>query len=150
MDEEYTGDNSLLNRTKRVFKVAIIGCGGISTMHLQGLEASDKCELVCICDIDEELVVAKAQEYGVDYATDIDVVLKREDIDSVHILTPHYLHADMAEKAINAGKQVILEKPVEISKEEVMKLKELSEKCDVQIGEVFQNRYNNTSKKLKK
>lgn len=132
-----------------VYQVAIVGCGGISKMHLKGIEESSKCQLVSICDIDVELAKEKAKMYGVNYTDSFDEILANDNIDAVHILTPHYLHTKMAEKAIKAGKHVVLEKPIGINSQEIISFAKRYKNSEYKIGEVFQNRYNNTSKKAK-
>lgn len=67
-------------------------------------------------------------------------MLKDENIHSVHICTPHYLHYEMIVKALAAGKTVVSEKPVTMTKEEFDKLIE-TEGAD-RVCLIFQNRLN--------
>ena len=105
-------------------RVALIGCGAISGNHLGGILAAGE-TLCALCDVD----VAKAEEKAAAFdLKDIPVyadylqMLDAEKPDVVHICTPHYLHSSMAEKALLAGKDVLLEKPVCLNAEDFEKL----------------------------
>ena len=75
--------------------------------------------------------------------------LKRDDIDAVVIATPAALHYDMAKKALEHGKHVLVEKPLALSSKEGNKLIELAEKNNaiLMVGHTFL--YNSAVKKLK-
>ncbi|GMQ58344.1 Gfo/Idh/MocA family oxidoreductase [Vallitalea sediminicola] len=122
--------------------VAIVGCGTIFENHIQPIINNDKAKLLYLVDIVEEKAKSLASKYKCDYSTNIDDILYDDSIDVIHILTPHYLHYEMAKKAILASKHVVLEKPAAIRVEDVQDLKQLSLKMNKQIAVVFQNRYN--------
>jgi len=84
-------------------RTAVIGCGGISRVHLESLSHMDDVELVCVADIKEDRAKTRAEQYGCAYTTDWREFLTREDIDVVHLCTPHYLHAPMAIALLDAG-----------------------------------------------
>ena len=85
-------------------RTAVIGCGGISQVHLTALSKMDNVELVCVADIKEDRAKARAEAFGCAYTTDWREFITRDDIDVVHICTPHYLHAPMAIALLDAGK----------------------------------------------
>ena len=93
-------------------RTAVIGCGGISQVHLTALSKMDNVELVCVADIKEDRAKARAEAFGCAYTTDWKEFITRDDIDVVHICTPHYLHAPMAIALLDAGKRVLTEKPM--------------------------------------
>lgn len=133
----------------RKMGVAIVGCGTIFTNHIEPVINNDELELLYLVDINEEKVKSLADKYNCRFSMNIDDVLEDDRVEVIHILTPHYLHCEMAKKSILASKHVILEKPAGIELEDVQELKELSSKMNRQIAVVFQNRYNPSLLKAK-
>ncbi|MGM9634528.1 MAG: Gfo/Idh/MocA family protein, partial [Candidatus Avispirillum sp.] len=101
---------------EKTVKIGIIGCGGIANgKHLPSLSNVDGVELVAFCDLIEERARTAAEKYGVPGAavfTDYKELLKIADIDVVHVLTPNREHADITIDALEAGKDVMCEKPM--------------------------------------
>jgi len=102
----------------KAFRSAVIGCGNISRRHTEALTGSALAELVAVCDIREDRAAAAGEKFGVPYYTDYRDVLAREDIDCIHICTPHYMHAPIAIAACAAGKHVFTEKPMATTPED--------------------------------
>ncbi len=96
-------------------KTAIIGLGVIGDVHLEVLRSQNK-NIVAVCDIDESKF-SKCEEalHYKDYKKMLDEVKP----DVVHICTPHYLHAEMIIYALNNNINVLAEKPLCISFEEI-------------------------------
>ncbi len=132
-------------------KIALVGCGGISSCHFAAIEKlKDKgVSLAAVCDIIEERAEKCAQKYGCKAYTDYDEMLEKESIDVVHICTPHYIHADMAAKALQKNINVVLEKPCAVSEESLLKLQNAQKNSSAQIAVCFQNRYNPSVKFIK-
>ena len=105
--------------------VCIVGYGSIGPVHANALKNADQARFYAVCDVDAEKRKVCRETYGVKEYDDFDKMLQDEDIDSVHICTPHYLHFEMIKKALAAGKDVVTEKPVTITKEEYAALLEL-------------------------
>lgn len=124
-------------------KVAVIGCGGISSMHLKALSDNPDTEIVAVADIKPERADKAAEEYGAKAYYDFDELLKNEELDSIHICTPHFLHTDMAIKALEKGINILTEKPCSVSIGEIETLRKAQEESGKQVGVCFQNRYNN-------
>lgn len=131
-------------------KVAVIGCGSISVMHLDSIVSLEETELVAVCDIKPDRAQKTAQKYGVKAYTDYKEMFDCEKLDAVHICLPHYLHVPVACDAFKAGINVISEKPMSIKYEDALNAVELAEKCGVKYGVIFQCRYNTPSKLVKK
>jgi predicted dehydrogenase len=94
--------------------VGVIGCGGISTAHLEAYRAlGEECEVIAVCDANESAARARAAKSGVpEIHTDYHRLLADDRVQVVSICTPHFLHAPMAVAAARAGKHVIGEKPM--------------------------------------
>lgn len=101
---------------ERMVNVGIIGCGGIANgKHMPSLKALPNVNMIAFCDLIEERAKAAAEKYGTLDAkvyTDYKELLKNEDIEVVHVLTPNREHADITVDALYAGKHVMCEKPM--------------------------------------
>lgn len=123
-------------------RVAVIGCGNISRVHFKAIEDNPKLTLVAVADIIEERAKAKAEAYGVNYYLSLTELLRNEDVDCVHICTPHYIHTPLAIEAAEKGISVLIEKPCSMTFSQLDELRRVQEKTGVQVGVCFQNRYN--------
>ncbi len=127
--------------------VCIVGYGKIGPNHANAFEAIENAKLYAVCDNNEEKIKKCQESFDVIGYTDFDKMLKDENIHSVHICTPHYMHFEMIVKALKAGKSVVSEKPVTMTKEQFEKLKKVPGADKVCL--IFQNRLNNCVVKLK-
>lgn len=123
-------------------RVAVIGCGSISVMHLDSIHAFEDLELVAVCDIKEDRAKICAKKYGVKYYTDHITLLDEEKPDAIHICLPHYLHVPVACDAFRRGVSVLSEKPMSIRYEDAVGAVNLAKEMKVQYGVIFQCRYN--------
>lgn len=131
-------------------KVALVGCGGISHIHIQGILDDGRAQLVCVADIKPERAQKAAQRTGAAAFTDLDEMLDKTQPDVLHICTPHYLHVPMALNAMERGIHVLIEKPCAVTVEELEELRAAQLKTALKVGTCFQNRYNRSAAKLKK
>ena len=100
-------------------KTAVIGCGGISRVHMQALSELDLSEPVAFVDIKPERAEKMAAEHGGRAYTDYKEMLDKEHPDIVHICTPHYLHVPMARECVARGINVLMEKPPAMTHKEL-------------------------------
>lgn len=121
-------------------KVCIVGYGAIGPLHADALKGIPNLTLYGICDIDRERADKGAHEHGCKAFYSLEDCLKDEEIQSVHICTPHYLHYEMIDKCLEAGKMVVIEKPVTMKKDEFLEL--LSKHKGKPVYPVMQNRMN--------
>lgn len=128
-------------------KVCIVGYGAIGPVHARALEDVDQAVLYAVCDINPERRKACQEKYAVAAYDDFDRMLQDTEIDTVHICTPHYLHFEMIRKALQAGKDVVVEKPVTMTGQELDALLRLDGMERVCV--VLQNRLNPCIEKLK-
>ncbi|MCB5237813.1 Gfo/Idh/MocA family protein [Niallia circulans] len=129
-----------------MLKIAVIGLGDISGIHLSAILANPKAELVAVSDIDE---TRREIVQGVNFYTDYQEMLEQESLDCVHICLPHYLHYPVTKACVEKGIHVFQEKPLALNTEEGLKLVRLEEANQkVKIGVCFQNRLNETVEKL--
>ncbi len=124
---------------------AIVGCGRISSRHAQALRdlaATHDLHLVAACDLIETRAKNIAEKYGGQPYTDLDDLLKRQDVDVVSVCVPSGMHSAIGQRAALAGKHVLMEKPIALTLEDADALIETCERAGVTLGVVLQNRFN--------
>ena len=126
-------------------RVAVIGCGRISVMHLGSIEQLEEAELVACCDLRKERAEQAAKRYHCRAYTDYLEMMDRERLDAVHICLPHYLHCKVATEAFQRGIAVLSEKPMDVSYEAAEAAVQFAKEKDVLYGVIFQCRYNNAA-----
>lgn len=132
-----------------MLKVGIVGCGGIAKVHAWGIDKIAEAKLKACADIRIQRAVELAGEYGITkehcYAS-LEEMLQQEELDVLHICTPHYLHVPMVLEGLKKGIAVFCEKPPAISKKQWMELEKVCKETKGKLGFCFQNRYTNTMK----
>lgn len=124
-------------------KFAIIGCGSIGKRHMAVLDANADTAVVGLCDSDEAKVKALSDLYGgIPYFTNVETMLNEAKPDVVSIATPHKLHAPQAITCLNAGKHVLVEKPMALSSADALEMIAAAEKNNKKLWVVKQNRFN--------
>lgn len=96
----------------RQLRVAVIGTGFWGRNQARVLRQLDCTELVCVCDVDAEAAKTFGTQFNVQYTIDAEDVLSRKDVDAVTICTPTMTHRQIAARALEAGKHVLVEKPM--------------------------------------
>lgn len=128
-------------------KSGIVGCGIIAAMHANVIRELPDNNLVAVADIDFDKAVGFAKKYGSDGCTpysSLEEMCRNENIDVLHICTPHYLHVPMTIYGLERGINVFMEKPPAISREQFALLTKA--KKEKQLGICFQNRFNESTK----
>jgi len=121
----------------------VIGTGVWGETHVMTYSAHPGAELVCICDLNEELVRGRAEQYGAgSWTTDYEELLARDDIDAVSVVTPDFLHREVAIAAAEAGKHVLLEKPMATTVADCQAMIDAAEAAGVTLMVDFHNRWN--------
>lgn len=109
--------------------VGIIGLGCIAHIrYIPAIEKSEGIAITAVCDVDPSRAEQVGNEIGVPYSSDVDDFLNNRNIDAVIITSFHTSHAELAIKALNSGKHVLIEKPIAISSEEVARIKDAQDK----------------------
>ncbi len=122
-------------------KFAIIGCGRIAQRHAKHINRLGT--LVAVCDIDKSKSDSLSQQYNCTAYSSIEALLSTEkDLDVVSICTPNGLHAEHSIKALNAGFNVLVEKPMAINVEDCEAMIESAKANNKRLFPIKQNRYN--------
>ncbi len=124
----------------RTLNSAIIGCGGIAQVHGEALRRLETARLAACADTRLERAQALAEKFGGRAYDSMESLLEHEDVQVVHLCTPHALHTPMAELAAGRGIAVLTEKPPVIDRTQWERFRRLGEKAPV--GVCFQNRWN--------
>lgn len=98
--------------------LGIVGAGRVAASHAHAAQQLDGVELRSIAEVDDTRRAAFAQQYECAGEPSLDALLRRDDVDLVVLALPHRLHADAAIQALQAGKHVLVEKPMAMSVEE--------------------------------
>ena len=123
-------------------RAALIGCGSIGRVHTECLAKLDGMKMVAFCDKVSEAAEKLCREFGGKYSTDdFDRVLRDDSIDAVYICTHHDTHSAFAIKACEAGKHIMIEKPLALTVEECYRVGEAVEKSGVKLMTAFKMRY---------
>ncbi len=112
-------------------RVAVIGAGAIGVHHASGFISHPNAKLVAIAEVSEERRVeaCKQFELGADGAySDYRQILERKDVDVVSVALPNYLHASVGLEALQAGKHVMMEKPIATNAADAVKLADEAER----------------------
>lgn len=125
--------------------VGIIGCGEIAfSKHMPGLSKLKGVQMTAFCNRSIEKAESAAAEFGADVSKvykDYHKLLQNEKIDLVHVCTPNNSHAKISTAALEAGKDVMCEKPMALNYEEAQKMYETAEKNGRKLSVSYQNRF---------
>ncbi len=119
-----------MNKTK----IGIVGCGNISGVYLRVCKTFEDIEIVACSDILMERANTRAKEFGVPKACTVEELMADPEIEIVLNLTTPLAHAEVAFKALNAGKSVYNEKPLAITREDGQKILQLAKEKGLRVG----------------
>jgi len=125
-----------------ILRFGLIGCGRIAPHHVRAIQSLAGAKLTAVADIIEERAYRFADDYDAEPHLDYRDLLRRDDVDVVNICTPSGLHAEMAIAAAQAGKHIMVEKPMAMSLVDADKMIAAARDNDVKLCVTFQNRYN--------
>jgi UDP-N-acetyl-2-amino-2-deoxyglucuronate dehydrogenase len=131
---------------------AIVGCGMIARFHARALAEVPGTRLVALVSrkIENARALAAVVGSGCDCYTDLGPVLARTDVQVVIVTTPSGAHLEPAVAAAEAGKQVVVEKPLEISLERCDRIIEACRRNRVELCTIFPSRFAPANQALKK
>jgi len=114
---------------KEVLKIGIIGAGRFGEFLISSYKDLNEIEVYAICESNKKRAQNLAKKYKIPfYYTNYRELLKKKDIDIVVIVTPPFLHAKLALDSLNAGKNVLCEKPLALSLKEAEKIRRVIKK----------------------
>lgn len=130
--------------------IGVIGTGSISAMHLQSYQKHANANLLAVCDLNEKRAQRAAEKYGATKVyTDYNELLADPEIDAVSICTWNNTHAEISIAALNAGKHVLVEKPLCRTVEEALQVQEAVKSSGKLLQVGFVRRYDPNAQMLR-
>lgn len=127
----------------------IVGCGVISKWHIAAINEIEDAELIGVYDSFADGARRLGEEYSCRVFDTYEDMLSCDEIDAVNICTPSGTHASLAIHAANHGKNIVVEKPMAITKEQITDLIDAVEKNGVKATVISQLRFRESVQKLK-
>ncbi|MEZ4663102.1 MAG: Gfo/Idh/MocA family oxidoreductase [Caldilineaceae bacterium] len=131
-------------------RFGLIGCGRVAPRHAQSIQQVPQATLAAVADIKASRAQNFAAEYGAESYTDYRALLDRTDIDAVSICVPSGLHAAVTLDALDAGKHVLVEKPIALTLEDADRMIARAQEKGLKLAVVLQNRYNSPMQTLRR
>ena len=116
---------------KKPLQLAVIGVGAAAQVgHIPAIKRLEGVELAAIVDRDEEKAGRVAQRFAIPKVYEsTDALLREEELDAVVVCTPNYLHAPISIAALEAGKHVLVERPLARNAAEAEKMAQAAKKA---------------------
>jgi UDP-N-acetylglucosamine 3-dehydrogenase len=134
---------------KKVLNVAVIGVGVMGKTHVRVYSELPEVKLVAVMDVNEQLGKEIADKFGITYYNDINELIAKEKLDAVSICVPTSLHFKIAKICINAGINVLVEKPITSNIADAKKLLRLAKDKNVKLLVGHIERFNPAVNKVK-
>jgi UDP-N-acetyl-2-amino-2-deoxyglucuronate dehydrogenase len=130
-------------------RTALVGCGKVASTHALAYQALPNSEFVAACDISPDRAKAFGAKFGVNGYTDIEEMLKRENIDVLSVCTQHTQHPAAIEAAAAAGVHAIVEKPLTVDLVSCDRAIAAARAAGVKLGVVSQRRWYEPVQRMK-
>ena len=130
-------------------RFGILGCGVIGPHHARAIAGLEGAELVAVADKDHVRARKLAEEYGCAWHGDLAGLLAEAEVDAVSVCTPSGVHAEQAAVVLEAGKDVVIEKPVDVTLEAVDRLLEVQRASGGKVAVISQHRFDSAARAVK-
>ena len=127
----------------------VVGCGLIGKVQSEAIQSIAGAQLVAVCGREEARTAEFAARFGATGYTDYEAFLRHPGLRIVNVCTPSGLHAEQGIRAAEAGKHVLVEKPIEISLERAGALIAACDRAGVKLGVIFQSRFLPAARRIK-
>jgi len=124
-------------------KVAVVGTGFIGPVHAEAVRRNaGMAELIAIAGISDAEAAVTARQLNIPHSSgNYKEIIRREDINVVHICTPNYLHYSMVKECLEQGKHVLCEKPLALNSTEAEELMMLAQRKNLKAAVNYNLRY---------
>lgn len=119
---------------KRKLVFGLMGCGEISVQTAKAVSQAANCEIGMVQDTNEEMARDLSEKFHAPYCLTWDELLSNRALDAIYIATPHYLHAEGAIKSAQAGKHVLVEKPISTTLADTLAMISAAEQARVTLS----------------
>ncbi len=128
-------------------RIGIVGAGGIAQRHVEGIVALQTAAITAVVDVRPERAAQLAQKAGAAAYRTLDDCL--DQVDLVYVLTPPSLHRSLAVAAMEAGKHVVVEKPLASTIEDGQAMVNTARRAGVKLMTAFNMRFRPGFRRLK-
>lgn len=122
-------------------RFAVIGAGNIGKIHVAAIQQIPNAQVTVVCNRTESAGRALAATCSADWVADYQQAVTRPDVDAVAVCTPSGAHAEVAVAAAQAGKHLLVEKPIEITLARVDQIIASAQQARVVLACVFPLRF---------
>jgi len=126
----------------KVLKTAVVGCGLFGEIHLKGYAECGRAECVAVYDLNRTRAKEMAKRYKTKVARSLDQIARDKSIKAVSIATPDFAHTKIALALLEAGKHLLIEKPLTTSADEARQIIRAAKKARRTVMVDFHNRWN--------
>lgn len=130
-------------------KFVVVGLG-MGKERCKQISETNGVKLVGVCDINEAKAKEVGEQYGVKYSKDINVFLNDPEVEVMYIVTPTGTHCAIADQCLNAGKHVLLTKPMDANYQACDKTIALAKEKGLMLGVDFDLHFRGPLSELKK
>lgn len=132
------------------WRFGIIGCGDIAERHVEAIGQIDDAKLVAVSSRTESRAKTLAEREGCDWVTDYRELLGRDDIDIVCVTTSSGSHASIGLDALNAGKHLIVEKPMAMNARDARRMVDTARERGLVLSSIAQRRFEANNQLIKR
>lgn len=125
----------------KAVRFALVGAGNIAKIYVAAFAVIPDATVTVVCSRSEASGRALAQQCGAEWVADFHAAVRRDDVDAVVVATPSGTHAEIAVAAAQAGKHLLVEKPLDITLARVDTVLDAAEKAGVVLACVFPLRF---------
>ncbi len=130
-------------------RFALVGAGNIAKIYVEAFAVIPDARVTVVCSRTEATGRALAEKCGAAWEPDFRVAVARDDVDAVVVATPSGTHADVAVAAANAGKHLLVEKPLDITLARVDSILAAAEASGIVLASVYPLRFTAGAQKAK-
>ena len=127
--------------SSRAVGFAVVGTGLVGPRHAEFATKAEGAALRVICDLREDRGRPLAEKLGAEWMPDYRQVVTREDVQVVNVCLPTALHLEVATAAAEAGKHVMVEKPLELNVARARQLIDVCRRNGVKLAAIFNRRF---------
>lgn len=133
---------------KRTIGFGIVGTGSISDFHARAIDLVPDAKLISV--FSRRSPEGFAEKFGVEADRELETMLKRPEIEAICVTTPSGAHEEIVIPALEAGKHVLCEKPLEVSLDRIDRMVALAKEKGLIFAAVFQSRFGPAVQTIKK
>ena len=149
MKHEHKTSDSGLPTSGSLFNVAILGCGKVAHLHAKAIQNLPNARLSGVWSRSVNSAKNFADQYKVQFYTEIEKLVQEQKIDLVIVCTPHPFHLEPVLEAAAARANILVEKPLASTLEDSDKIIEACKNAGVKLGVISQRRWYEPVKRVK-